>query len=73
MRSMASTDVYVQDADTILTMTRLRGGHAAALSIEKNRQGQDDVRFYTKFLANRGDFSEVTRAEADDICDELDD
>lgn len=73
MKDLAGTDAYVQDADKIITMTRIRGGHAAAYSLEKNRGGEDQVRFYTKFLANKGDFGEVSKAEAEDICDEHDD
>lgn len=73
MSDLAQTDAYVQDADTIVTMTRMRGGHAAVLSNEKNRSGADKARFYTKFLANVGDFSEISKAEAADLCDEMDD
>lgn len=73
MKDLAGTDAYVQDADQLVTMTRIRGGHAAALSLEKNRAGDSDVKFYIKFLANQGDFSEVTRQDAEDICDEYDD
>lgn len=72
-KDLAQTDAYVQDADILITMTRMRGGHAAALSIEKSRDGEDGGRFYTKFLANQGDLTEVSKAEAEDICDQYDD
>lgn len=72
-KDLAQTDAYLQDADFLVTMTRMRGGHAAAYSLEKNRDGEDGARFYTKFIANQGDFTEITRAEAEDLCDELDD
>lgn len=73
MKSLGGTDAYVQDADTLITMARIRGGHAAALSVEKNRSGDSGVKFYTKFIANQGDFNEVSREEAEDLCDRLDD
>src|SRR5690606_5898276 len=73
MRDLAGTDAYVQDADILVTMCRIRSGHAAAYSLEANRSGESESRFYTKFLANQGDFSEVSRAEAEDLCDELGD
>ena len=73
MKSLGGTDAYVQDADTLITMGRIRGGHAAALSVEKNRSGDSGVKFYTKFIANQGDFNEVSREEAEDLCDRLDD
>lgn len=72
-RDLAQTDAYLQDADFLITMSRMRGGHAAAFSLEKNRDGEDGARFYTKFLANQGDFAEITRPEAEDLCDEYDD
>jgi hypothetical protein len=36
-------------------------------SLEKNRHGASGICYFTKFDANRGDFTEITRDEADEI------
>lgn len=40
---------------------------ASVCSLEKNRHGSSGKCYWTKYDANRGDFSEITRDEADEI------
>jgi hypothetical protein len=56
-----------QDADNVITMTRWKGGQANLVySLEKARSSEAGLRWWSKFDANHGDFSEITKVEADE-------
>jgi replicative DNA helicase len=66
--NLAQSDALGQDADVVLTHKRYSKS-AMVYSIEKNRHGDSQVLFFTRFKANSGDFSEIPKDEADDIRD----
>lgn len=66
LHTLAQSDHLGNDGDVVVTMNRFGKG-VAVQSIEKNRHGESDVYFYTKYDANHGDFAEVDRDEAEDI------
>lgn len=71
IETAAQTDAIGQDADVAITMKR-HGKQNTILSLEKNRHGESQRLFWTKYLANVGDFDEVTREKADDMKMESD-
>jgi replicative DNA helicase len=66
--NLAQSDALGQDGDVVITMKRY-GRDAEILSIEKNRHGPASKYFYTRYLPNLGDLSEVNHDEADDLRD----
>lgn len=66
MHTLAQSDHLGNDGDVVITMKRYGLG-ASVLSLEKNRHGQSGVCFWTKYDANSGDFTEITRDQADEI------
>lgn len=66
IHTLAQSDHLGNDGDVVITMKRFGLG-ASAHSLEKNRHGQSGICYFTKYDANRGDFSEITRDEADEI------
>jgi len=66
--NLAQSDALGQDGDVVVTMKRY-GRDAEVLSIEKNRHGPASKYFYTRYLPNVGDLSEVGHDEADDLRD----
>ena len=66
LHTLAQSDHLGNDGDVVITMKRYGLG-ASVCSLEKNRHGQSGVHFFTKYDANRGDFAEITRDEADEI------
>lgn len=72
LKHLAQSDALGQDGDVVLTMKRYGQG-AAVFSVEKNRSGESSHLFWTKFDANKGDFREITREQADDIRDQEED
>jgi hypothetical protein len=66
LHTLAQSDHLGNDGDVVITMKRYGLG-ASVCSIEKNRHGASGSCFWTKFDANRGDLSEITRDEADEI------
>lgn len=72
LHTLAQSDHLGNDGDVVITMKRFGQG-ASVLSLEKNRHGQSGVNFFTKYDANNGDFSEITRDDAEEIRDSEDD
>lgn len=66
--NLAQSDALGQDGDVVVTMKRY-GRDAEICSIEKNRHGPASKYFFTRYLPNIGDFTEVERDEADDLRD----
>jgi hypothetical protein len=66
LHTLAQSDHLGNDGDVVITMKRYGLG-TSVCSLEKNRHGSSGVCFWTKFDANRGDLSEITRDEADEI------
>jgi hypothetical protein len=65
--NLAQSDSVGQDADNVITMTRWKGGQANLVySLEKARSSEAGLRWWSKFDANHGDFSEITKVEADE-------
>ena len=71
LHTLAQSDHLGNDGDVVITMKRFGLG-ASVCSLEKNRHGQSGVCFFTKYDANAGDFSQITRAQADIIKEEDD-
>lgn len=64
--NLAQSDTIGQDANTVITMTKYRGGNTSlVLSLEKSRSAQAGLMWWCRFNPNTGDFHEITRAEAD--------
>lgn len=72
LKNLTGTDALAQDADVVITMARYGRG-ATHLSLEKNRYGDSEVSFFTRFDADTGDFREIDRDKADEIRDSEDD
>ena len=66
LHTLAQSDHLGNDGDVVITMKRYGLG-AAVSSLEKNRHGASGICFFNKYDANNGDFSEITRDQADDI------
>lgn len=66
LHTLAQSDHLGNDGDVVITMKRYGLG-ASVCSVEKNRHGGTGTPFFTKYDANRGDFAEITRDEADEI------
>jgi replicative DNA helicase len=66
LHTLAQSDHLGNDGDVVITMKRFGLG-AAVSSIEKNRHGASGEVYFNRFNANHGDFSEITRDEADNI------
>lgn len=66
--NLAQSDTIGQDANTVVTMTRYKGGNTSlVLSLEKSRSSQAGLTWWCRFDANHGDFHEITRQEADQL------
>ena len=65
---LAQSDALGQDADVIVTHKRYSKS-AMVYSVEKNRHGESQVLFFTRFEPNIGNFRQITKEEADDIRD----
>ena len=66
IHTLAQSDHLGNDGDVVITMKRYGLG-ASVHSLEKNRHGQSGICYFTKYDANHGDFTEITRDEADEI------
>lgn len=66
LHTLAQSDHLGNDGDVVITMKRYGLG-ASVCSLEKNRHGASGNCFWTRYDANRGDFTEITRDEADEI------
>lgn len=66
LKFLAQSDHLGNDGDVVLTMKRY-GRDACAVSLEKNRHGESGKIFFTRYYPNIGDFSEITRDDADEL------
>jgi len=67
LSQMSQSDALGQDGDVVLTLTKYkRLAGATHFSIEKNREGEAGVQFFSKFDVDAGDYAEISRQEADD-------
>jgi len=66
LHHLAQSDHLGNDGDVVITQARYCKG-VNILSVEKNRHGTSEVNFWTRFEANRGIYTEVTRDVADEI------
>lgn len=77
LKYAAQTDAVGQDADVAITMKRYSARSSsvpvAVASVEKNRHGESGRLFWTKYLPNIGDYTEITREQADQMKDDADD
>lgn len=73
LSQLSQSDALAQDGDVVLTLTKFRRVDGVShFSIEKNREGQAQTQFYTKFDVEHGDFEEVDINEAKEIAAEND-
>lgn len=63
---LSQSDAIGQDSDVVVTMKQYSRSSMVA-SVEKNRHGAAGIYFWTRFLPNTGDLSEIPRATADAI------
>ena len=68
LKHLSQSDAIGQDADVAITM-KLRSKSVAAYSIEKNRDGESQVIFHTRYLPNEGAFPEVSIEKARGFVD----
>jgi replicative DNA helicase len=68
---LAQSDAIGQDSDFVL-MQRRMAGPVTVNTVAKNRHGLDGVMFWTKFDPDYGQFREITREQAEDLCDDQD-
>ena len=71
LENLTGSDALGQDADVLLTLARYATG-VSMFSIEKNRHGQSSVYFWTKFDADRGDYTEISAEQARNMKDDDD-
>lgn len=67
LSNLAGSDALGQDGDVICTMRAMEHDVASCVSVEGNRHGPG-AKFYTRFDPNNGDFTEISREEADDLA-----
>lgn len=61
---LAGSDSLGRDADCVITMKRFAKG-AMVYSLEKNRHGQSGDVWFSRFYPNIGDFTEISREQAE--------
>jgi replicative DNA helicase len=72
VENLAYGDSIGQDADAVIMLQQYsRSVHRVNLA--KYRHGRDGITFWTKFLPNDGEFSEITYDQAQDMKDKDDD
>lgn len=69
LKNAAQTDSIGQDADVAVTMKKY-SRNSVICRLVKNRNGEDDRLFWTRYRPNTGDYSEVTADQADQIRDD---
>lgn len=69
VHQLAQSDALGQDADVVITHKQMSKS-VMVYSAEKNRHGVAGERFYTRFLPNTGEFTQITKDEAEDIRDD---
>ena len=65
---LAQSDAIGQDADVLVTMRRMNGP-VMKYSLPKNRHGLNEMNFYGRFDPDYGRLNEITREQAEDLCD----
>jgi replicative DNA helicase len=68
VKNLAQSDALGQDADVVVTHKQL-SKTVMIYSVEKNRHGESDVLWRTRFLPNEGRFDEITYEKARDFMD----
>lgn len=68
VKNLAQSDALGQDGDVVLTHKQYSPS-TMVYGIEKNRHGEGNQVFFTRFNPNQGQFAEITREQADDIKD----
>lgn len=68
VKNLAQSDALGQDADVVITHKRLSKS-TMTYSVEKNRDGEGGLYFWTRFQPNDGRFEEITREQAETIAD----
>ena len=71
LENLTGSDALGQDADVLLTLARY-ASNVSMFSIEKNRHGPSSIYFWTKFDADRGDYTEITAEQARNMRDDDD-
>lgn len=71
LSQLSQSDALGQDGDVVLTLTKYKRTEGAShFSLEKNREGESHIQFFSKFDVDGGDYTEITRVEADEIAAE---
>jgi replicative DNA helicase len=70
VKNLSQSDALGQDGDVVITAKQY-GKRAMVYSIEKNRNGEGQVLFFTDFHPNEGKFGEINRARADQLKDDF--
>jgi hypothetical protein len=68
LEHLSGSDALGQDADVVMTMARY-ASTVSMFSMEKNRHGASKVYFWTKFDADRGEYTEIDVEQARDLRD----
>lgn len=68
VKNLAQSDALGQDADVVITHKRLSKS-VMVYSVEKNRHGEADVLWHTRFMPNEGRFEQITYEKALDFID----
>jgi len=72
--NLSQSDALGQDGDVVATLSKYKGRKGAShLSLEKNREGEAQIQWFTDFDVDHGNYTEITRDEADDLADEYGD
>lgn len=65
LSNLSQTDALGQDGDVVITMNRYSKS-ILAMSLQKNRHGDSFTNWFSTFDPETGDFSQTTRARADE-------
>jgi len=68
VKNLAQSDALGQDADVVITHKRL-SKTVMVYSVEKNRHGESDVLWHTRFMPNEGRFEQVNTERARDFIE----
>jgi replicative DNA helicase len=68
VKNLSQSDALGQDADVVVTMKRL-SKTVMIYSLEKNRHGESDVLWYSRYLPNDGRFEEIKFERARDMVE----
>lgn len=74
LKHLSQSDALGQDGDVVITLMKYKKRKGAShMYMDKNRDGEAQVHWFTKFDVDRGDYAEITRDEADELSDAYDD